>query len=477
LDTISHIAPGGHPYDAEDATQAGGSMALAASPVAPLGSHELLVFLLQVSLLLTLAFLLGRLATRLKMPSIVGELCAGALAGPSVLAHVSPRLFHWLLPQRPGQFHLLDAIGQVGVLLLVGITGTHMDIGLIRRRGMTAARISIAGIIIPLGLGVAAGLLLPGSLVPDSAQRSTFAMFLAVAMGVSAIPVIAKTLMDMKLLHRNIGQLTLSAVMVDDIVGWLLLSVVSAMATTGVRTGTVLLSIGYLAIVIACAVLIRPFVRSALRLAGTTDRANNGGATIAVVAALVLLGAAATQALGLEAVFGAFVCGIVISSCGTLDLTRFAPLRSAVLYVLAPLFFATAGLRMDLTSLGRPTVLLAGIVILAAAVAGKFSGAYIGARLSRLSHWEALALGAGMNARGVIEVIIAMVGLRLGILSPEMYTIIILVAIATSLMAPPVLRLTMPRVEHTAEERLREKAYELPSVENTGEVERAGEMA
>jgi Kef-type K+ transport system membrane component KefB len=352
-----------------------------------------------------------------------------------------------------------------------------MDIGLIRRRGMTAARISIAGIIIPLGLGVAAGLLLPSSLVPDSAQRSTFAMFLAVAMGVSAIPVIAKTLMDMKLLHRNIGQLTLSAVMVDDIVGWLLLSVVSAMATTGVRTGTVLLSIGYLAIVIACAVLIRPFVRSALRLAGTTDRANNGGATIAVVAALVLLGAAATQALGLEAVFGAFVCGIVISSCGTLDLTRFAPLRSAVLYVLAPLFFATAGLRMDLTSLGRPTVLLAGIVILAAAVAGKFSGAYIGARLSRLSHWEALALGAGMNARGVIEVIIAMVGLRLGILSPEMYTIIILVAIATSLMAPPVLRLTMPRVEHTAEERLREKAYELPSVENTGEVERAGEMA
>ncbi|MGW3363936.1 cation:proton antiporter [Streptosporangium canum] len=438
------------------------------SPVGLIGPDESLIFLLQVGLLLLCALLLGRLTQRLGMSAIVGELCAGVLLGPSVLARVAPGLSDWLLPRDTAQFHMLDAVGQVGVLLLVGITGIHIDLRLVRRRGVTAARISLAGVAIPLGLGVAVGLLLPASLVPGSADRSTFALFLGVAMGVSAIPVIAKTLMEMRLLHRNIGQLILCAVTVDDIVGWLLLSVVSAMATTGVRAGNIALSIGYVTAVIAVAVLARPLVRAALRAADRSDSRRDGGVTVTLVVILVLLAAAATQAMKLEAVFGAFVCGIVISSCGTLNPARLAPLRTTVLSFLAPLFFATAGLRMDLTALAQPTVLLAGLGVLITAILGKFAGAYLGARLSRLGHWEALALGAGMNARGVIEVIIAMVGLRLGVLSAEMYTVIVLVAIVTSLMAPPILRLTMARVEQTAEERLREESHETEKVRNTG---------
>lgn len=429
----------------------------AAGPVAPLGAHELLVFLLQVGVLLSLAFLLGRAAMRFGMPAIVGELCAGLLIGPSVLAHAAPELSAWLLPQDGARMHLLDAVGQIGVLLLVGITGLYMDLGLVRRRGVTAARISIAGLVVPLGLGVALGFQLPGSLVPGGTDRGTFALFVGVAMGVSAIPVIAKTLMELRLLHRNIGQLTLSAAMVDDIAGWLLLSVVSAMATTGVAAGDIGLSLGWVAVVIAAAFLLRPVVRAGLR---ATARSRDNGATLALVAILILLSSAATQAMQLEAVFGAFVCGIMINSCGVLNAERIAPLRTVVLSVLAPLFFATAGLRMDLTALADPTVALSGLVVLAVAVVGKFAGAYAGARLSRLGHWESLALGAGMNARGVIEVICAMVGLRLGVLSMEMYTVIVLVAVATSLMAPPLLRWTMARVEHTAEEVLRKEMYE-----------------
>jgi K+:H+ antiporter len=434
---------------------------LAVGPVAPIAAHQLLIFLLQVGALLLLALLLGRLATRLGMPAIVGELCAGVLVGPSVLAHASPAVYRWLLPHDPAQFHLLDAAGQIGVLLLVGLTGVYMDLGLVRRRGTTAMRISLAGLILPLGLGVTAGFLMPASMIPGTAGRSTFALFLGVALGVSAIPVIAKTLLAMKLLHRNIGQLTLCAVTVDDIIGWLLLSICSAMATGGVRAGHVALSVGYVAIIGACALLSRPLLRAALRAADRSDRARNGGATVALVATLIMLAAGATQAMGLEAVFGAFVCGLAISNCRTVDPAKLAPLRTIVVAILAPLFFATAGLRMDLTALGKPTVLLVGLVILAAAIAGKFVGAYLGARSSRLSHWEGLALGAGMNARGVIEVIIAMVGLRLGVLSPAMYTIIILVAIVTSLIAPPILRVTMARVEHTAEEELRAMPYEI----------------
>jgi Kef-type K+ transport system membrane component KefB len=437
---------------------------VALAPVAPIGAHQLLVFLLQVGSLLLLALLLGRLAAKAGMPAIVGELCAGVLVGPSVLAHVSPAFYHWLLPHDPAQFHLLDAAGQLGVLLLVGLTGIYVDLGLVRRRGATAVRISVAGLIIPLSLGVTAGFLLPASMIPGSAGRSTFALFLGVALGVSAIPVIAKTLLDLRLLHRNIGQLTLCAVMVDDIFGWLLLSIVAAMATSGVRAGHVALSIGYLGIIGVCALLGRPFLRAALRAADRSDQVRNGGATVALVGTLIMLSAGATQAMGLEAVFGAFVCGLMISSCHTLDTARLAPLRTTVMAFLAPLFFATAGLRMDLTALGKPTVLFVGLVILAAAIVGKFVGAYLGARFSRLSHWEGLALGAGMNARGVIEVIIAMVGLRLGVLSPDMYTIIVLVAVVTSVMAPPSLRFAMRRVEHTAEERLRAGAYDVDQI-------------
>jgi K+:H+ antiporter len=430
-------------------------MPLAVVPVAPIGAHQLLILLLQIGVLLLLALLLARVATRFGMPAIVGELCAGVLVGPSVLAHIAPGFSDWLLPHDAAQFHLLDAVGQIGVLLLVGLTGIQMDLRLMRRRGVTAARISVAGVAVPLGLGVATGLLLPASLMAHAAERSTFALFLGVAMGVSAIPVIAKILMELRLLHRNVGQLTLCAVMIDDIVGWVLLSIVAAMATGGVRAGNVALSIGYVVLVIVCAVLARPVVRAVLRAAERHDRVQEGGVTVALVTILVLLGAAATQAMRLEAVFGAFVCGILISSCGVVNTARLAPLQSTVLWVLAPLFFATAGLRMDLTALGNPVVLVAGLAVLTAAIAGKFAGAYAGARLSRIGHWEALAVGAGMNARGVIEVIIAMVGLRLGVLSAEVYTIIVLVAIVTSLMAPPLLRWTMARVEHTAEERLR----------------------
>ncbi|MCA2185603.1 cation:proton antiporter [Nonomuraea cavernae] len=417
----------------------------------PLGAHELLVFMLQLGLLLGLAVLLGRLSVRLRMPAIVGELTVGVLLGPSLLNQLAPGL-------KFTQLHLLDAVGQVGVLLLVAITGIQLDFGLVRRRGSTAAKVSIAGLVVPLALGVATGYLLPASLLAEGTSVTVFALFLGVATCVSAIPVIAKTLTDMKLLHRNVGQLCLTAGMVDDAFGWFMLSIVSAMATTGVRTGQVVLSLISLVALVPFAVWIgRPLVRWTMAAA---TRSAEPGPAVAVAVVLVLLSAAATHALGLEAILGAFVCGILIGRSGQADAEWLAPLRTIVLSVLAPLFFATAGLRMDLTLLAQPAVLAASGIVLGVAIVGKFLGAYLGALLSRMSGWEALALGAGMNARGVIEVIVAMVGLRLGIINTEMYTIVIVVAIVTSLMAPPILRIAMRRVEITSEERLRRAAQD-----------------
>ncbi|MET9499915.1 cation:proton antiporter [Streptomyces sp. NPDC006552] len=422
---------------------------MGAAPVPTLASHTLLVFLLQLALLLVLALALGQLAARFGLPAIVGELLAGVVVGPSVLSHVWPAGADWLLPKETGQMHLLDAFGQVGVVLLVGITGMDLKFDLVRRRRLTAARVSLAGLLLPLGLGIGVGYLLPAALVPDGTSPTVFSLFLGVAMCVTAIPVIAKTLIDMNLLHRSIGQLTLAAGVIDDIVGWFLLSIVSAMATAGLSTGTIATSLLHpVAVVLVAWVAGRPLVKAALRAAG---RSPSPAPTVATATVIVLLGAAATQALHMEAVFGAFVCGALIATSGELDREKLAPLRTTVLAFLAPVFFATAGIRMDLTALTRPVVLGAACVVLTVAILGKFAGAYLGAKLSGLGRWEALALGAGMNSRGVIEVVVAMVGLQLGVLGAESYTVIILVAIVTSLMAPPVLRVAMARIDENAE--------------------------
>jgi Kef-type K+ transport system membrane component KefB len=425
---------------------------LLSAPVPPISAHPFLIFLLQVGLLLVLAILLGRLAARIGLPAIVGELAVGVLLGPSLLGWMAPDFTGWLLPAKPEQVHLLDAVGQIGVLLLVGLTGIEMDLGMVRRRGLTAVRVSVAGLLIPLGLGIGLGFPL-ARLLDIEGDTAVFVLFLGVAMCVSAIPVIAKTLMDMNLMHRDIAQLTLAAGTVDDAVGWFLLSIVSAMAVGGLTGGQVSLALAYLILVVVVAVVIgRPLVRLVLRACkGSSEQ------TVAAAVALIVLSAAGTHALGLEAVFGAFLCGMLIGSSGEFARTRTAALRTTVLAVLAPVFFATAGLRIDLRALAEPAVLGAAAIVLLTAIVGKFAGAYLGARLSRLGRWEALALGAGMNARGVIEVIVAMVGLRLGILNTATYTIIVLVAVVTSVMAPPLLRSAMKRIEITPEEEARRR--------------------
>ncbi|WP_412745796.1 cation:proton antiporter [Krasilnikovia sp. MM14-A1004] len=412
---------------------------------------------MQVSLLLALALLLGAVAARLRLPRVVGELLAGVLVGPSVLGYLAPPVSAWLMPRRPEQLHLLDAVAQLGVLLLVGLTGMELDRQLIRRRGGTAARVSVAGLLVPLALGVAAGYLLPTAYLGGT-ERTVFALFLGVAMCVSAIPVIAKTLADLDLQHRDVGQLALIAAAVDDTVGWFLLSVVAAMATIGVSPALVGLSLLYVSgFVAVAAVAGTPTVRVVLGLAA---RSPGPGPSVATAVVIVLLAAAASHALGMEPVLGAFVAGLLVMRSGMADPKRLAPLRIVVHSVLAPLFLVMAGFRMDLTALARPAVLLLAVVVIALAIVGKFLGAYLGARMSRLPHWEGVALGAAMNSRGAVEVVVAMTGLRLGVLTTATYTVVVLVALVTSVMAGPLLRWSMARVEEGAQERLRRAVHD-----------------
>jgi Kef-type K+ transport system membrane component KefB len=311
----------------------------------------------------------------------------------------------------------------------------------------TVGRISVLSLVIPFGLGLACGFLTPAALLPYHIDRQIFALLLAVALSVSAIPVIAKTLHDMRLMHRDLGQLILATATVDDAVAWLGLSVISAMVITGATGAKFALSALYLGgFLVAAFVIGRPLVRMA---AARAARFSEPAAVLTAVAFLVIfLGAAVSDALGFEAVFGAFVAGTLLTAA---DVSRIvlARIKTVVMAVLAPIFLASAGLRMDVTALRHPAAMVTALALLVTAVIGKFAGAYAGGRLSRLGAYESMAVGAGLNSRGVVQIVIAMVGLRLGLFSITVYTILLVVAVGTSIMTAPMLRFSM---RHIAEQ-------------------------
>lgn len=428
--------------------------------IKPLGEHELLLFLVQFVLLLVVARALGEVAVRFRLPSVVGELLAGFLLGPSLFGNLARGLWLDVFPQDPAQFHLLEVVSWLGVIMLLILTGLETDVGLIARKGKGAAAISLGGIAVPFATGVALGFLLPTDFVAAPDKRLVFALFIGTAMSISAIPVIAKVLMEMKIIRRDIGQITLAAGMIDDTVGWILLSIVAGMASSG---NISLLTAGksLLAVVL---VLVIAYTVGRRGVGGLIRFLDNhiGGDMVKITAlmALALTFGAVTQALKLEAVLGAFIAGILVGQVKRFDDRLRHVFEQVALGVFAPVFFAASGLRVDLAKLAEPKVLAVGLLVLTIAIAGKFVGAYVGAKATRMGHWEALSLGAGMNARGAMEIIVATIGLSRGILTPEMYSIILMVAIVTSLMAPPILRWTLNHVEPSEEERARLEAEE-----------------
>jgi Kef-type K+ transport system membrane component KefB len=409
--------------------------------------------LVQLAALLACALALGRVAARLGMPAVIGELLTGILLGPSLLGQLAPDVERWLFPPDAGSRRLLESVGLLGMVLFVGLTGMQMDLKGLRRRRSSLLWVGACGLVLPFALGVAVGLGTPVALLADESDRTVFSLFLGVALSVSAIPVLAKILTDMRLLHRDLSQLILGVAVIDDAVGWCLLGAVSAFAIHGLDAARAVTTLLQLVLFLTLAALSRRPVERLLKTTSVTHPATAAALSIGVVLGLAGL----AQVLSLEAVFGAFVGGLVVRSSAHLRTLR--PVRRLTLAVLAPVAFAIAGLRVELRLLTDPVVLRTGAILLALAVVGKFVGAYVGARVSGLTSWEGIALGAGLNARGMIQVVVATVGMRVGILSEATYTLLVLVAITTSVMTPPTLRWAMRRIEPTQPEREREALH------------------
>jgi Kef-type K+ transport system membrane component KefB/nucleotide-binding universal stress UspA family protein len=415
--------------------------------------HDVVLLLVQIAVLLFAARAMGEVAQRLGQPSVVGEILAGILLGPSVLSGAFPQLGALIVPHTPVGGHLLETVSLLGAMFLLLITGLETDLQLIRRHARTALGVSFGGITVTFASGFLLGQWLPDALLADPGQRLVFALFVATAMSISAIPVIAKVLMDLKLMRRDVGQTIIASGMSDDTVGWILLSVVAGLATGGaVTAGSVLRSVGsVLAFLLVSFTVGRWLVKRALDF--VQDEVRSPDRLVTLVVAFTFAWGALTQALGLEAVLGAFVMGILFGQMPRLPEAVHHKLITLSLAVFTPVFFAVAGLKVNVRSLLEPRLLVAALVVIFVATAGKVAGTYLGARIiGRRDHWTSLSFGAGLNARGAMEIIIATIGLQLGILSPDMFSIIVVMAMVTSLMAPPALRWVLARVTPEPEE-------------------------
>lgn len=426
----------------------------------PLAGKAVFLLLVQLALLLTAARLGAEACKRIGLPAVVGELLAGIALGPSLLGHFAPTAFAALFPPSAAQFHLLEVVGTLGMVLLLLFTGLETDLRLLRHLGRAALIASAMGMVLPFAMGFVLGLVLPDGYLAQPGQRLLFSAFLATAMAISAMPVIAKILADLDLTKRNIGLVILSAGVVDDTAGWLILSLIAGAAHGELRFARLLGTLGLtLAFVVAAALLLYPLAR--WLVAQATRRSKTRDADLVLLLVVTLLCAALTEWIGVHAVFGAFVAGTVFRQVPQLRADTVHRLEALIMAVLAPVFFGLVGLKVDLWALGGWQML---VVVLSVACLGKLVGCTLGSLWGGLRFWEGLSIAVAMNARGAMELVVATIGLSLGILNPQMFAIIVVVAVVTSILAPVGLRLTMRKVRLTEDESRRMLAEQVQGV-------------
>lgn len=398
--------------------------------------HDVSVFLVALALLLFAARVLGELARRIGLPSVAGELSAGVLLGPTVLGRVAPGSMEALFP--PGKpAAMLSGYTLLASVLLLTLAGLEIDLSVVLRRRREAALTSFLGVAFPMTLGFVLGLALPASYLVDPGQRLLFAVFVGTALSISAMPVIAKTLLDLGFFRTDLGLVVMASAMVDDLAGWLLFSLLvgpmhgqsMSLGALGLRAGLVLV---FVAVVLG---LGRPLADRLLSVLDR-ERMQAPGRVLSAIIVLAVLGAAAAQAIGVHAVFGAFVVSVAVGDSPRLRSETRASIHELVSSLFAPVFFAAVGLRVDFVAHFEPLLVLAVVVV---ACVAKVLGCALGARLGGMAPRDAWAVGFAMNSRGAMEIILALVALEAGLIGQPLFVALVTMALVTSLLSGPVM--------------------------------------
>ena len=406
-------------------------------------AEVLLHVLATLAAVVSLGYALGRVCRWFGQPSVIGEMIAGILLGPSLLGAISPDAMHLLIPsavQDPNRqvASALRVLSQLGVILYMFLVGLELDAGRLKDQARSAVAISLTGIAVPFALGIALAYWLQPTLSLDGVPFASFALFFGVALAITAFPVLARILADSGLARTELGILALGCAAADDAVAWCLLALAVGVAQAQVGGALLVGALAGLFVLVMLGV-VRPLLAKLMRRLD----AQPGTPSFAVpgLFLLILLSALATEVIGIHAVFGAFVLGAILPHGSRIANDFASKIRAPVTVLLLPAFFAIAGLRTRLGLLDGPeNWLIAGAIILVATL-GKFGGCAIAARLAGRSWRDSAALGALMNARGLMGLIVLDIGLEMGVISERLFSMLVLMALATTFATAPMLGL------------------------------------
>jgi Kef-type K+ transport system membrane component KefB len=407
--------------------------------------HLVAVFLLAAAIVMLVARAFGAAAVKVSQPRVMGEVVAGITLGPTIFGWLAPGLQAAVFPT-----DILPAFGiaaNLGLVFYMFLVGLELDPKQLKGRVSQAAAISNTSVALPLILGLAVALPLYKIIGPDK-KFVAFALFMGVAMSITAFPVLARILVERRMLKRPVGALTLACAAIDDVTAWFLIALATAVATSG-GTSEVIKTI---ALAIAFTLFMVLIVRRLLARASTAfDEAGRvpGGWIVAIFAG-ILLSAYATEEIGIAVIFGAFIMGMVMPRNAGLTEDVTHRIEDFVVILLLPMFFAYTGLRTNIGLLDRPLLWGITLLLIAVAIIGKFFGAMIAARISGFSWKPAAVIGTLMNTRGLTELIVLNLALEKGVISDALFAMLVLMALVTTFMAGPLLKLIDPKNEYGA---------------------------
>lgn len=407
---------------------------------------EVLNFLIQLSILLIAARIFGELAKKINQPAVIGEIFAGILMGPSFLGTFYPDAFDLLFNQHPRAYIAYDGMAKVGIIFLLFVAGMEVDLPMIFKNGKSALAISLSGILFPFALGFSAAWFFYELLSDqDSEKQLVFSLFFGVALSISALPVIAKTLIDLNLIKSKVGGLILASAMVDDILGWVLFSVILSMMSKNPEQvqslESIAYSVGFTFIFMALVLSIGRFVINKLiPIFSKYFSGTSGVITFAI--SMCFLGAVFTEYIGIHAVFGAFLMGIAFGDSEHFTEKSREVLHQFITNIFAPLFFVSIGLRVNFVE--NFDIVIISIVLLLSYLA-KVIGVGLGAHWSGLNKNEALAVSFGMNARGMMEIILGLLALEAGVIEYKMFVALVVMAITTSITSGPLMKIFLKK--------------------------------
>jgi Kef-type K+ transport system membrane component KefB len=407
-----------------------------------LTSEQVAIFLLSISLMLFMAKLFGELFTKIKQPAIIGEIIAGVILGPTILGNISPEIFNLLFPSDNILKIALDGITTLAVVLLLLVSGLEVDLSVVLKYRRTAIATSVIGIIVPFVMGFVISYLSPefmGLTNPD--MRVVFSLFIGTAIAISSLPVIAKILIDLKIFKTQIGFIIISAAMLNDIIGWLIFSVILGMTGQSEHgftfTETLFLTIIFLFVVL---LFVRRLTNKAIPW--IQEKLTFPGGILNFILILGFIGAAFTEFIGIHAILGAFILGIAIGDSAHLKEGTREVIQQFITNIFAPLFFVSIGLRVNfIDNFELPIVL----VLLVIAFVGKVTGCSLGARLGGLKKNDALAVGFGMSSSGAMGIIIGLLALQYGLIQGNVFVGLVIMALFTSMTSAPLMNFFLKR--------------------------------